>query len=278
MTLAPAAAEKNTRNAVVRKIDVSQSFVPSTEYRVPKKNQQSSVRGTRYAVLAGLSGALLSLCYPMANFSWLAWLVLAPFFYTISKAKSRKQAVFLGWVFALSFFTVSLHFLIHVAFAAWPALALLESLYGLILGLLLFETRRFSSVFLRVLWIASVWTAVEFLRTEIPIWGFGLNLLGHSQGFQISVIQIASVGGAYLLSFVISSVNALIAEIFRTAYRVPCTVKDWIVSVTRYALLGLAIVSAVIFFGVMRLKIADQQPAPTLRLSVIQPNIPQSVK
>ncbi|HCM42912.1 MAG TPA: apolipoprotein N-acyltransferase [Candidatus Omnitrophica bacterium] len=230
--------------------------------------------------LAALSGVLLAFCYPMANFSWLAWIILAPFFMSVTRAHSRRQAIFLGWIFALSFFVFSLQFLVHVAFAAWPALALLESLYGLILGLLLFETRRFSSVVLRVLWIVSVWTAVEFLRTEIPVWGFGLNLLGHSQGFQPAMIQIASVGGAYLLSFVMAGVNALIAEaMIQTKNQEPRTKhngRKW----NLLLVLGscFLVPCVVLIGGHLRLKIADQQSSPTLRLSVIQPNIPQSVK
>lgn len=256
MTFVPAAAEKSIRNAVVKKTN-------------------PGAYGFRFLVLGSiLSGALLAFCYPMANVSWLAWIILAPFFYAISLASSRKQAILLGWIFALSFFTVSLQFLIHVAFAAWPALALLESLYGLILGLLLFEARRFSSVVLRVLWIALVWTVVEFLRTEIPVWGFGLNLLGHSQGFQPAMIQVASIGGAYFLSFIMAGVNALIAEMIGTKSKDQQTKARSVC----FVLCSLFLVLATIGFGFFRLGTADKQSAPTLRLSVIQPNIPQSVK
>lgn len=255
MILVPAEAEKNTRNAVA----LTNSFRPAVF---------SNSKNIPGIFLSALSGILLCFCYPSVNFSWLAWIALAPFLFAVSQTSSRGRAVFLGWVFAFSFFGVSLHFLVHVAFAAWPALVFLESLYGLLLGLLLFETRRFSSAVLRVCWIALSWTVVEMIRTEIPVWSFGLNLLGHSQAFHPEVIQIAAWGGAYCLSFVMAAVNALFAEASGRGFK-----KAGIFCLTA----GL-IFLAVFFSGKQRLTHAEKQPAESVRLSVIQPNIPQSVK
>lgn len=222
-----------------------------------------------------LSGALLSFCYPQANFSWLAWILLAPFFYATAQAQTRRRAIWLGWIFTLSFFGVSLHFLTHVAFAAWPALALLESLYGILLGALLFEVRRFEKTRWRILWVALVWVVVEFLRAEIPVWGFGHNLLASSQAFHPEMLQLASWGGAYLLSFVMVIGNGLIAE------AMPGIKGDRQGNVRQRICFVLCFLSLVLFiygFGSFRLHNLEKKSAPTLRLAVIQPNIPQSAK
>ncbi len=161
----------------------------------------------------------------------------------------------------------SLHFLTYVDFAAWPSLVLLESLFWILLGFLLFETRCFSSRFFRILWVALAFTIVEFLRAEIPVWSFGLNLLGHSQAFHPAMIQIASIGGAYLLTFFIVFANACLAEFLIGK------------KCQRFLVVAALLIAGLVFlFGLKQLKKAEKENPPMLRISVIQPNIPQSVK
>lgn len=258
----PAAAEKNIRNAAVRRIDVSQSSAVMSETPAISKN------ASRFAhYFSVLSGALLCFCFPTANWSSLAWIALVPLLMAVASVQSRGRTVFLTWLAGFIFFAGSLHFLTFVAFAAWPALAFLESLYWIALGFLLFETRRFQSRFFRVMWIALSFTLIEFVRAEIPVWAFGLNLLAHSQAFHPAMIQIASVGGAYLLSFLIVVSNACVAEFLIGK------------KCQRFLVWGAVLIAAFVFlFGIDRLKKEKETASPTLRLSVVQPNIPQSVK
>ena len=202
MTFVLVAVARNTKNAV----DLTNSF------RAANK-QQGTKQNNLLGILCSLfTGIALCFCYPNANLFWLAWIVLAPLFTALLSVSSRGRCIFLTWLCGVTFFTGSLHFLTFVAFAAWPALAILESLYWILLGVLFFEARNFSSRIFRILWLALSFTAVEFLRAEIPVWAFGLNLLGHSQAFQPALIQVASLGGAVLLTFLIVFANACFAE------------------------------------------------------------------
>src|SRR5207244_11835364 len=71
------------------------------------------------------------------------------------------------------------------------------------------------------LWIALVWTAVEFLRSRGPL-GFPWALLGASQHQAASVIQIASLTGVYGVSFLVALTNATLYVILtRRAVVVP---------------------------------------------------------
>jgi len=217
-------------------------------------------------LLSVLSGVLLCLCYPTLSWSWLAWIALVPLLVSIHST-SRMRTVLLTWFSGFIFFTGSLHFLTFVDFAAWPALALLESLYWILLGFLFFEVRQFSSRFFRILGVALSFTAIEFLRSEIPVWGFGLNLISHSQAYHPAMIQVASVGGAYLLSFCIVFANASLAE-----YLIGKKCQ-------RFLIVGALLIALFVFlFGAKKLNEYKQLGSEMLRVSVIQPNIPQSVK
>lgn len=252
----PAEAARNIRNAV--------EVTNSQSYNVKRTASSNGVRCTLYAVL---SGAALCFCFPTANWSSLAWIALVPLFTAVASTHSRARTIFLTWLAGFTFFAGSLHFLTFVDFAAWPALVFLESLFWIGLGFLLFEARRFSSRFFRILWVALSFTLIEFVRTEIPVWSFGLNLISHSQAFHPAMIQIASVGGAYLLSFLIIFSNACVAEFLMGK-------KD-----QRFLVWGAVLIAFLVYlFGVNQLKSKREITAPTLRLSVVQPNIPQSVK
>lgn len=229
-------------------------------------------------LISVISGALLCLCYPTANLSWLAWFALVPLFISISAETSRGRVIFLTWLTGFVFFLGSLHFLTHVDFLGWLLLTFLESFFWIILGILFFETRRFSSGVLRIFWIALSFAIVELIRTEIPVLGFGLNLLGASQAFHPAMIQIASIGGTYLLSFFIVSVNASFGEVLSNAYHVSSTTRLRIARGAMYAVLPLLLILALLIWGRERLGQVDKQIFPSVRIAVIQPNIPQAVK
>ena len=258
MILVFAVAEKNIRSAV--------EVTNSAGGRRPEAEEN------KFSVLcsglgAPVSGLLLCFSFPTANFSSLAWLALVPLLFAIAFETSRAKVVFLTWLSGFTFFAGSLHFLTFVDFAAWPALALLESLYWILLGFLFFEARRFSSRFFRFLWISLSFTLIEFVRAEIPVWGFGLNLLGASQSFHPAMIQIASVGGVYLLSFFIVFSNACLAEFLAGNKN------------QRFLIVSSMLIAGLVFlFGINRLEKAEKENSPMLRISVVQPNIPQSVK
>jgi len=56
-----------------------------------------------------------------------------------------------------------------------------------------------------------IWTAVELIRAHGPL-AFPWFLLGHTQIRLLSVIQIADIGGACLVSFVVAMTNGWIAD------------------------------------------------------------------
>lgn len=220
---------------------------------------------------AVVSGILLALSFAPVSWGFCGWIALVPLLFSIETAKSRRQALLRGWVAGIVFFFFSLHWIVHVAFAAWPLLVLFESLFFILFAWLLDQGRSVRNSFLKIFWIALAWMSCEILRSEMPIFGFGWNLLAFSQSYHPPVLQSAGLFGAYGLGFGMALVNAcLFSSLQGRANR------------GRNGLIMSFLVAAVIFAGLFIYGNAQlakpENPKEKIRISVIQGNIPQSVK
>jgi len=217
-----------------------------------------------------VSGILLALCYPPMGWGFLAWWALVPLLASLDHAQNHSQALGFGLITGIVFFVFSIHWLTHVSTVGWLLAVLMQSVYLMVFAWLTYAGIRSSkSVIFKVMWIALAWTVTEFLRSEMPVFGFGWNLLAYSQSSYVPVIQFANVLGAYGLGFLIAFVNAslLYAWFKRKNIKTALTLVSGIVLVLA-GLLG---------YGKMTLA-KPLEPKEYLRVSVLQGNIPQSVK
>jgi len=120
---------------------------------------------------------------------------------------------------------------------------------------------------LYVLIAASLWVALEFLRTFL-FTGFPWNLLGYSQYGNPLVRQIAAVTGVYGVSFVVIAVNAALARVLLCG----TNWRDFLPP------LGTASVIVVIAAGYGWLRPSVQATTPLIPVALIQGNIDQGVK
>ena len=262
MIPARAAAAKNTKNATA----------------VKNKRILSSL----------LSGLLLTLSYPNPGIGVLGWVALVPLIMAVFACEKRSQALRCGAITGLSFFGTSLLWMHYVHFLAWFFLIPIEAFFVMLFALLVFEGRAISSALIRHLWIALAWTATEWLRAEIPIFGMGWNLLAYTQSEYLPVIQFANLFGAFGLGFVMALVNALAFQIVsECGFRLGQ--GKW--KLVMFKMLPFSVVRPILFCGLAILTIipailiygsvqtGSQEPSGRqLRFSVIQPNIPQAVK
>jgi len=58
-----------------------------------------------------------------------------------------------------------------------------------------------------------LWVALEYARAHLPELGFPWNLLGYSVSGHLVLLQLSTLGGIYLLSFVVAAYNALFAAL-----------------------------------------------------------------
>lgn len=192
-----------------------------------------------------LSGILLILAYPPYNLEFLVWVALIPLLYFISlKSVSLKKAFIGGTLCGIIFFGKLFGWLFATAPFEWMGIVtkqntilifvfliilyIIQTVFlSLFIGAFCWAVKKFwKSNIVYLLIIPAFWIVFEYLRA----WGFGVlwlgkeSLLGPHWTFgnlayaihnRISLIQIADIGGIYLISFLIVFVNTALFFILK---------------------------------------------------------------
>lgn len=238
----------------------------------PFRDKRGLAPFTGLLVQGGASGFLLALAFPRWNLWFLAWVALIPLLYSLDQARNRKEAFLQGFAAGFVFFLLSTSWLRHVTLFGTFFVAAMEAVYWGIFGVVFVIARSPSSCPIAshptgarsdgVLLLSAAWVALEFIRSEIPVWGFGWNLLGASQAPNLWLAQLASLGGVYSVSFLVFLGNWVFYSIRRAR--------------VEQGLLFFCLITAVLIFGWSRLEAFS--PNAFVRVSVLQGNIPQLLK
>lgn len=234
---------------------------------------------------AALSGVLLFLAYPPFYLGFLAWVALIPLLYAVPRASSRGNAFVLGLIAGFVFFAISLEWFRYVTGIGWMLAAGVEALFMGLFSLIVFEItkRRMKNkplrlTFLEVIQIGLAWVTVEFLRAKWPILGFAWNLLGDSQAYSLTAAQSANVFGVYGLSFAIVITNCFLTALLHPPAKTSKKKVPFLTSLAGNPLTYLAALFILIAsHGYYHRRWAGEKTGD-LRISLIQGNIPQSVK
>jgi apolipoprotein N-acyltransferase len=232
----------------------------------------------REYLLALLSGVLLALSFPKADFSVLAWFAFVPLLLAI--AKKRPQAAFrLGFICGLTAYGGILYWLNIVMtlygklpwFASFFLFLILAAYMAFYVGLTVMLVRKGEmSGISPLLSFPFLWVGFEFLRSFL-LTGFPWALLGYSQYRILPLIQIADITGVYGLSFLIVLANVVLLRIIKGA-----VMKGPSIYPAKSAALLVALLVLTLGYGFLRLN-SVEQGAP-LKVALIQGNIPQDVK
>ncbi len=217
--------------------------------------------------LALLSSLLLWLAYFPVNCGFLGWVAIVPLLMLIRLDVGRKMRYFAAWFSGLAFFIAATCWMRvgdPMMYYAWFALSFHCSVFVIIAFVLFRQLDRNRSMPLCVS-VPIVWTAMEFLRGWV-LGGFPWYYLGHSQHEFLSLIQIADLGGAYAVSFLVAAVNGLIADLL-TGQR--DSLRRWTVALA-------ALIALACGYGTWRL--SQDQFAEGPKVALLQGNIPQGVK
>ena len=216
----------------------------------------SSVRVPQLLAVAA-SGGGFALALPAADLGFLAWITLVPLLLAV-RHRSPRAAFSLGYLWGITAYGGALWWMTTFGGAVWGLTATLVAIFPALAVLAINWVERDHDGPWIFLWIASVWTAVEFLRSQGPL-GFPWALLGASQHRAIPVIQIASITGIYGVTFLVVLVNGVLyAMLTRRAAPVPVGAS-------------IAIVAAAVLWGVSGLR----HPSPTAFMAAaVQPNFP----
>lgn len=185
---------------------------------------------TRSTLFVLLSSVLCAIAVMYVQF-YLAWIALIPFFIVLRDSRPKK-AFGTGAIFGLGFCVLMLNWMVGLIgdFAGksvygviFFGVAILMSMayFGLLAMAMCAITTGKKKVWLKGLLVASVWTLGEWLYSSalpgMP-W-FGLFRVSNMVLDNLYAIQIASIGGAFLISFFIVLVNYLAAHYI--------TLKHW---------------------------------------------------
>jgi apolipoprotein N-acyltransferase len=217
-------------------------------------------------VAAVCSGVLLDLAFPPVN-AWPAAAVGVAVLSLLIRGSSRRAAAGLGMLAGLGLWVPLLTFLRGYGLAAWLGVAVIESVWWVVLGLGLRTTSR-----LRCWPIAAalLWVGQEWLRDRVPFGGFPWGRLAFSQS-DGPLVRLASLGGAPLVTFAVAAVGALLAYVVTQLTRPH----------VRFAAPAVALVGiAVIVAGPLAIRLPTAgapghgQPA-TAVVAAIQGNVPR---
>lgn len=219
-------------------------------------------------VLAVLSAVLLILSFPGFNMWVFAWIAFIPLFFALEGQKPLK-AFLISYLTGFLFFLGTVYWLIHVTLPGMIIVVAYLSLYFGLFGLLISYSRLqvLGSRSPAMLLIPAVWVTLEWIRAN-ALTGFGWNLLGYSQAFNLPMIQIADITGAYGVGFVIVVLNTAIY-----AY-----IKNFRNAKETY--IGLAIASFLLLavFGYGTLRLNNVFTGEKIKVAVVQGNISQDEK
>ena len=167
-------------------------------------------------LLAAATTSFLIFSFPNFDAYLLAWIALVPLLVAIARRPSPVRALMLGWATGTAFFYATCYWLTYsmIHYGGLPTvLAYLLLIPGaLVIGIfpglfavgMALTIRRWGH--LALLLAPLFWTALEWARLGVTgqLW----NALGYSQAYNEHLIQAATWGGVYAVSFLIVAFNS----------------------------------------------------------------------
>lgn len=170
-------------------------------------------------IAAGATALLLVFSFPNFELYPLAWIALVPLLVAIARRPSPLRAFVLGWAAGSAFFYATCYWLtysmIHYGGLS-PLLSYVLLIPGaVVIGIFPGLFAWFIALAIRkwghgTLLLAPIfWSAFEWVRLGVTgqLW----NALGYSQAYHPNLIQAATWGGVYAVSFLIVAINSAIA-------------------------------------------------------------------
>ncbi|MEW6171381.1 MAG: apolipoprotein N-acyltransferase, partial [Candidatus Omnitrophota bacterium] len=206
-----------------------------------------------------ISAILLIFSFPPFNLWILAWFSFLPLFLALNN-KTFLKSFFLGFFTGFIFFINILHWIIHVTLLGYILLTIYLAIYFGVFGIFFKILQNRPN--LLTLGLACSWIILEYLRSHMGNISFSWASLSHSQTSNLAFIQIADIGGSYLVSFILILINIFIWQIIKKQ-------KKNII----YLFILIILIYSYGFF-----KLKEPVSKKTIRISIIQPDIAQELK
>lgn len=199
--------------------------------------------------------------FPHPGWWPMAWVALVPLFLALRRLRPAAAGG-VGFAFGLAFYGLLLPWLGSLGLPAYFAVVTFAAGYCALVGVLAASASEGSGDVRFVLAACLAWVVVEWLRS-LGSASFPWGLVGYSQWTNLPVLQVASLGGVYLVSAVVVAANGGLSLLL---LRRPAGV------------LLLVPAAAAWGWGAARLEQLAQQANPRLPVAALQPNLPQRQK
>ena len=219
------------------------------------------------ALLAG--GAVPILVFPDPNLEWLAWLGLVPGLLLIARAATLRDGWVRAWWFGTGYAVAAMYWM---APEIGPGLLLLGAVLGFLwvpFGIATWKLLRppvtWGRAGLALVVVPSCWLFGEWIRSWQALGG-PWDVYGASQWQHPAVLALASIGGVWLVSFVLVVVNVAL-------YLVVMGIGG---DTRRFWMVAAALGVVVVFAGAGPLAFALTPPFPAVRqvtIALVQPGL-----
>lgn len=167
--------------------------------------------------LLALAGTmLLWLAQPPLAAAWLAWVALIPWAMLIGTPLSPGRSGYRWlWLAGTLWWLMTMQGVRLAHPALYPGWIVLGVYLGVYVPLFVGLARVMVHQWRWPVWAAVpiTWSGLELVRSY-AFTGFSAVLLGHSQVDWPVLIQIADLGGSYLVSFLVALVNGVLCQVF----------------------------------------------------------------
>jgi apolipoprotein N-acyltransferase len=237
-------------------------------------------------ICAMLSARILVYCHRDPKLSLLAWIALVPFMICLPK-KGIWLTLLMSTVFGLVYLHGIFSWILDVQgyrFYHHMLIAIPFGAYFICFGLSFKLISSRLNHHLAFLAIPFIWVTLEYLRSNFLFLALPLGLIGHTQYLNHTIIQIANIGGAYMVSFVVVLVNAAIADvavalIANRQKRFPGSKQKWTpISKVSKPLLVSAVcaMTSTTLYGLWN--VTQKESGQPVKVALIQGNIAQEKK
>ena len=226
--------------------------------------------GWRRVGLGCLSGLILSLAFPPANLTFLAFVGLVPLFFVLEdlvrSPGARGGAFAAGWTAGLVYFAALLWWIVlldapalTIPWVRYPGTLAIVAYLGLYVGLFAFAYVWIRRRTAAPPWIVApaLWTLSDLARSYWEL-GFAWGHLGYSQVPFLPGLQVAAVAGIHGLTAWVVAINALVVAAMGGRRAVA------------WAAVVLAFAVPVALGG---LRVRNYEPRETVRVALVQPNV-----
>jgi apolipoprotein N-acyltransferase len=238
------------------------------------RNFFSQFRNYEWGATAA-TALLLILSFPNFEYYLLAWIALVPFLVVVARRPAPLRAFILGWAAGTVFFYATSYWLTYsmIHYGGLPAPlaylllipgALVISIFhGLFASLVALTIQRWGR--LAILLAPIFWAAFEW--TRLGVTGQLWNALGYSQAFHNQIIEPATWGGVYAVSFLLVAINAAVALL---------VIKRTALSIVSALLIAFGVWAAIHQSLPDLLDRRVTYPERMVKIVAVQPNVPMN--